>query len=200
MFIELLQQHYKEILGAFAAFLAIYGIVPYIRDAYHQKIKPHLFSWLIWTFLTGVAWAGQWVGNAGPGAWTTFITTLLSLAVVILAMRFGEKNITLSDWVMFLAGVAAIPVWLVTKDPVYAVIIVTFVDVMAFGPTIRKSWHKPKEEGASLYKVNIARHIISVLALTQFTITTALFPLAVCFMNIVLLAVIYRKKFFQPVR
>src|SRR5690606_16045788 len=110
---------------------------------YRGTNKPHMFTWIIWTLLTAIILAAQIVGGAGPGAWSTGAVLLPCIIITVLAIQRGEKNITASDWVMFLAGLAAIPVWLATSNPLWAVIIVVAIDALAFGPTFRKSWFRP---------------------------------------------------------
>jgi len=48
-----------------------------------------------------------------------------------------------ADWYFFLAALAAIPLWLLTRTPLYSVVVVTVIDALAYVPTFRKSWHRP---------------------------------------------------------
>ena len=50
---------YKTILGIIAVIIALAGYVPYFRDIFRGKTKPHAFSWLVWASLTGIAFFGQ---------------------------------------------------------------------------------------------------------------------------------------------
>lgn len=184
----------KLILGVIAAIMSIIGHLPYIISILKGNTKPHLFTWVIWIVMTAIAFAAQIVGGAGPGAWTTGINVVLAVVIAILALKHGEKNITHSDWIMFISGVLAIPLWMVTKDPLWSVILVTVIDALAFGPTIRKSWYKPYEELSFMYGFNIFRHFITLTALAQFSFVTALYPAMLFVMNIVSYAVIKGRR------
>jgi hypothetical protein len=59
----------------------------------------------------------------------------------------------------------------------------TVTDLLAFYPTFRKSYHKPHEEGAFPFFMNALKFMLSLLALENFTLTTALFPGMVTIVN-----------------
>ncbi len=185
---------YKTIFGFIAAIMSIIGHVPYMHSIIKGRTKPHLFTWIIWVVMTIIAFAAQIVGEAGPGAWTTGVNIILCIIIAIMALRFGEKNITRSDWVMFIAGLAAIPLWMMTNNPLWSVILITIIDALAFGPTIRKSWHKPNEEASFMYGFNIFRHMITLAALARFNFLTALYPAMLLVMNIVSFGVIMGRR------
>ncbi len=170
-------------LGLAAAALSVAAHIPYMAGIVRGTNKPHIFTWVIWTLLTVIAYAAQVAGNGGPGAWSTGATIVMCVIITALAWRRGERDIARSDWVMFGAGLAALPVWLATQNPLGSVLIVTAIDALAFGPTIRKSWHKPHQENTTMYGVNILRHVLALAALSRFSLVTALYPAMLLAMN-----------------
>lgn len=46
---------YKLIIAIIAAVLTIIAYIPYFRDIFANKTKPHLFTWLIWGITQGTA-------------------------------------------------------------------------------------------------------------------------------------------------
>lgn len=160
--------------------------IPYLVTTLKGSNKPHIFTWILWTLLTFIAFAAQMAGNAGPGAWVTGITGIICIIITVATFHRGEKNITRSDWIMFIVGMAAIPLWMLTSNPVWSVIIITVIDCIAFWPTFRKSWHKPHEENAFMYGFNIPRHVISIASLSVISITTTLYPAALLLMNVIM--------------
>lgn len=186
----------KELLGLLAVALTIFSLLPYIVDILKKKTKPHLYTWVVWTPLTFMAFFGQVLGDAGPGAWTTGVTAMLCLVILALAIPYGTKNVTKSDnWSLvgvFIAGI----LWLILKNPVASIVLVTLIDVLAFIPTIRKSFKDPHEETLITHELSGAKHFISLFALDRISILTALYPAAVFLANIILVSVIitHRKK------
>jgi hypothetical protein len=89
--------NYKVILGLVAVIIAIVSYIPYFRDIFVGKTKPHLFTWLVWTLLSAIAFFGQIFNQGGAGAWVTGVIAIVSGIIFILAIFTGEKEITFSD-------------------------------------------------------------------------------------------------------
>jgi hypothetical protein len=81
----------------------------------------------------------------------------------------------------FVAALCALPCWFFTNDPLWAVVTLTIVDLMGFGPTIRKAYDHPHEESAIFFALSALRNLLVILALQNYSLTTVLFPAAVGF-------------------
>ena len=101
---------------------------------------------------------------------------IVCFIIAALTFRRGEKHITKSDWIAFIAALAAILVWLFTKEPLWAVVLITMIDSLAFYPTFRKSYIKPHEETVMTWWVNSIKFVFALLALEQVSLVTALYP------------------------
>ncbi len=186
---------YKNVLALTAMGMTIWAHIPYFIETIKGSNRPHIFTWVLWTLLTFIAAAAQVAGNAGPGAWVTITTGIICVAITIVAFHKGEKNITRSDWAMFILGLSAIPIWMMTSDPLLAVIIVSAIDVSAVIPTVRKAWNKPFEENSFMYGFNIPRHVCSIASLHTMSWVTAIYPASLLLMNgVVYLILKIRRK------
>lgn len=184
----------KTILGCIGIVMTVAAHIPYLIETIKGTNKPHIFTWIIWTLLTFIAGAVQYVGNAGPGAWVTIATGLICVVITVVAFKRGEKNITRSDWVMFIAGLVTIPLWVITDSPLWSIILITAIDCSAFYPTFRKSWHKPHEENTFMYGFNIPRHMVSIASIAQLNILTVLYPAALLGMNVVMYVMLKMRR------
>ncbi len=81
---------YKIFLGYLAVIIGIVSYVPYITNIFRGKTKPHAFSWLVWSVLTGIAFAAQVVEHGGAGSWITGSTALTCVVIFILALFKGN--------------------------------------------------------------------------------------------------------------
>ncbi len=61
-------------------------------------------------------------------------------------------------------------------DPLWSVMLVTAIDVLAFWPTVRKSWAFPDEEKAQTYALSTAKYALMLVALDSVNVTTVLYP------------------------
>ena len=59
----------KLLFSLLAIALTFIGFYPYIRGVLKNSIKPHFFSWLIWSLVTLVVFVAQLKEGGGLGAW-----------------------------------------------------------------------------------------------------------------------------------
>ena len=193
-----MESDYKTLLACIAVGMTVVAHIPYLLTTLKGSNRPHLFTWIIWSLLTFIAFAAQVAGGAGAGAWVTGATGVICLIITAAAFRNGEKNITRADWTMFLAGLAAVPAWIMTDDPFWSVVIVVGIDLAAVGPTVRKSWLRPFEENSFMYGFNIPRHVIALGSLQVFSPTTALYPGALLIMNALMYGMLKMRRVYNP--
>lgn len=186
----------KELLALIGIILTIIGYTAYIRSILTGTTMPHPFSWIIWATLTAIAFFAQLSENAGPGAWITGTTAAVSFGIVALAYyKSRDFDITRADWVTFLAGLSAIPLWLVTENPLWAVILITVIDALGFFPTFRKCWDRPGNELPLHYIIAGLKFVLSLAALDTFNLTTTLYPASLVLMNWIFIAMLYWRRY-----
>ncbi|HTR19002.1 MAG TPA: hypothetical protein VMH91_03450 [Candidatus Paceibacterota bacterium] len=184
---------YHAMLGALALVVGVAGYVPYIRDTLKGSTKPHPFTYGIWAFVGAISFVAQILNNAGPGAWVSGIPVLFGIIVAILSVRKGEPP-TKRD-LKFLAGaLAAIVIWRLTDDALYAVLIVIVINVFAVIPTFRKAYGKPDEETALSYSLGALRSVISIPALLSFNAVTLLPPICNIVSNVALVSMLLIRR------
>ena len=182
----------KELLSAAAIALTFGIFFPYIRSIHRGKTKPHVFSWVVWGLGTFIVFLAQLAGRGGLGAWPIGVSGVITAYVALLAYRKrADTVITRTDWMFFFAALSALPFWFLTSDPLWAVVILTAVDVIGFGPTVRRAYHHPHEESVGFFALGAARNVLAICALEYYSLTTVLFPAAVglaCLLLVLLLA------------
>ena len=187
---------YKSILGIIAVVLTFVGFFPYFRSIVQGKAKPHLFSWIIWGLTTMIVFFVQVKEEGGAGSWAIGVSAVTTFVVAILAyFKKSDTHITLLDWFFFVLALASLPFWFFTSDPLWAVVILTIVDVCGFGPTLRKAYDAPFEEDLPFYGLFTVRSVISVIALENYNVATVLFPAVIAISCLLLVIVVaYRRR------
>lgn len=187
---------FKTIVSTVAIVLTFIGYVPYLRDLLNGKTRPHIFSWLIWGIVTSIIFALQISAGAGIGAYVTLAVAGLSFAIFLLGLRNGNRDIKQLDVIFFVLALLTIPLWLVVKQPVLSIVLLSTIDMLGFVPTIRKSWKDPYSETMALYVITTFRHALSILGLLEYNIVTMLFPVTWVFANacFAVLLIVRRKK------
>lgn len=190
----MLMDSYKTLIGIIAIGIAIISYIPYFRDIFSGKTKPHAFSWLVWGVLNAIVFVGQVSDGDGAGSWVVGFTAAVTLSIFVLSLRFGEKDIKAFDWFCLIgAGVSLLP-WLVTNDPLLSVILVTIIDILGFVPTIRKSYNKPHQETLVTYVLSTVKYLLAIVALQNYSWVTVLFPLAMVVVHIFFVALLIIRR------
>ncbi len=187
---------HKEFLGAVAIVLTFIAFAPYIYSILRGKTVPHVFSWVIWGSTTCIVFFALFTEEGGAGAWPIGLSGLISIYVAVLAYtKKSDNTISKIDWLFFILAMASLPLWYITSDPLWAVVILTTVDVIGFGPTFRKAYIYPYEEKLSFFAIFMVRNLIVIMALEQYSISTVLFPAVIAAASLMLiLMVVYRRR------
>jgi hypothetical protein len=185
----------KEILGDLATLLTFVAFAPYVIASLRGTVKPHVFSWVIWTLTTFVVFAAQLQAEGGAGAWSIGWGGLITLIIALIAFwKKTDLSIHPMDWGFFLAALASLPLWYFTNDPLASVVLLTTVDILGFGPTLRHAWRNPYQEQITFYALYVIRNVFSFAALESYSVTTWLFPVAVGIACLPLIGVIVWRR------
>src|SRR5437764_13941355 len=84
----------KELASGAAVAIAVFGTGPYVVGMLRGRIRPHAFTWLVWTVTTMIAFAGQLVGNGGIGAAAAGASALVGVAISGYAFWRGGSALT----------------------------------------------------------------------------------------------------------
>lgn len=184
----------KEWLGIASIALSAIGYSSYILSVLKKHTKPHVFSWGVWALIMSVVFFAQFSQGAGAGAWVTGFSAAMCCVITVLSLWRGEKHITRSDWAAFLGALLTIPLWYITKNPLWAVVLATLVDALAYFPTFRKSWYKPREEHFFTYCMDAVKWIFALCALQNYSLVTLLYPCFLLIANTTLVSMIVWRR------
>jgi hypothetical protein len=165
-----------EIFAALAIIVSLIRPITYLRAIHQGKAKPHTFSWFNWGLVGAITTYAQWQLGGGPSAWIMVVVSVTCFYISYVGLRFGEKNITRTDWYAFIGTLLAIPVWLITQNPFWALVLIVSIDMLSFYPTIRKSWKYPWDEPAHSYGWSGFRYFLMLFAVPAPTFMTLFYP------------------------
>jgi hypothetical protein len=187
---------YKEIFSLIAIVITFLAFFPYIRSIINNSIKPHVFSWVIWGSTTFIVFLAQLKDHGGVGAWPIGFSASITILIAFLAFaKRADVNITATDWLFFIAAMSSLPIWYFSSEPLWAVVMLTTVDVLGFGPTIRKAYEHPYSESLLFFFLFTIRNFCVILALEHYSLTTVLFPAAIMVASLSLLIMVsYRRR------
>lgn len=183
----------KESIAIIASVLAIIGNVPYLVDIFKKRVQPHPYTWLVWSVVSCIIFFGQVARGAGIGALPTAASEIFTIIIFFFSLRYGFKQVRRVDRISLVIALLGIVPWVLTKDPTFSVIIAVTIDLVAFVPTLRKTWSQPKTETPTLYAMNVFRHILMLFSLQAYNVATTLHSIAMITTNSVMTWMILRK-------
>lgn len=184
----------KIILVVIASLLAFARNIPYLIDVAKGRVKPHPYTWFIWTIVSFVVFFGQLAKGAGLGAIPTAVSEGFTIIIFFFSLKYGFKNPPKVDkYFLALALLGLIP-WLITKDPTISVITVVAIDLVAFVPTLRKTFFYPTSETPLLYGSNVLRHSLILSTLGAYNIATMLHSISMIITNSMMVFFIKTRK------
>jgi hypothetical protein len=185
----------SELFGALGLIVTAINYYIYIPSVLRGQTKPHIFSWVIWTALTTVIFLVQVTSGSGPGSWTTGATALACFAITLLCFKYGTPDITTSDKVSFVLGIAAGIAWFLTTTPLLTLLFILLAETLAFYPTFRKSYDRPREEPLACYYLSSLKLALSVGATDNYNFYTLAYPIYFIILYAVyIIMVFYRTK------
>ncbi len=166
-----------------ASILAFVGNIPYLRDVVKRRVKPHPYTWFIWTIVSCVVFLGQVVKGAGIAAIPTAVSEVFTIIIFFLSLKYGFKNPPKIDKFFLVFALVGLIPWLITKDPTVSVVTVVSIDLIAFIPTLRKTYCHPKSETYLLYGSNVLRHSLILASLGAYNVATMLHSISMIITN-----------------
>lgn len=183
----------QAVLGVSALLLNIIGYIPYIRDIFRKIVKPHPYTWAIWTILTSIAAINQ-VLNAGGYSSLFFISTaLLVLLVFILSLRFGIGGASKIDRLCLLLAAILFVYWVTSKDTHISTVFAVIIDGIGAIPTVIKVYHHPESETYIQWTFAGIAGLLTMLAVPRLDWILLIYPVYVFLMNSAIVSI----KYFQ---
>lgn len=184
----------KEAFAIAAALVAVAGNVPYLRDVLRGYVQPHPYTWLVWSTVSMTVFFGMLTKGAGIGALPVAVAEGFTLAIFFFSLKYGFKPIRRVDTVFLIVALAGLIPWFLTKDPTLSVVVAVGIDLVAFAPTLRKTWISPRTETPLLYGSNVLRHGLGLFSLQSYNLATTLHSAVMIAANGLMVLMIFSRK------
>lgn len=188
----------KTIIAIIASILAVIGNLSYLRDILAEKVKPHPYTWFVWSIVSMTTFLGGLAKGAGIGALPTGIAEGFTIIIFIFSLKYLFRGTAghirkIDNYFLAVALVGLIP-WAITHDPTISVVIMVLIDIVAFVPTLKKTWSSPGTENPLLYEMNVTRHILTLFSLQMYNVATVFHSIAMICVNTIMVSFIKKKK------
>ncbi len=181
---------------AVAVVLRLLGNAGYLIGTWKGRVKPNIVSWFFWGVTALVAFAVQISKGAGPEAYVTLAIAVGPLAVFAMIIHRGSYKVNLSysdKWCAALTMFGMV-LWLITNNPVSALLMSILADIASSIPTILKSYLAPHTEHALPYTLSIVSMVVTLLTINNWGITHWAFPAYILLINLTFVVLILMPK------
>lgn len=186
----------KLLFTSLAIVIILASYIPYFRDIFSGRTKPHAYTWLIWTLTQGTAAFAIWYGGGGFAALYLGLALFPVFTTFVLSIFYGTKNITRSDFIILVLALFAILLWWQLSRPLISVIMVSLIDFSGYIPSFRKSFSEPWSETLIFWLMAIISNLLAIFALNEYNLLTLLYLATITSANILLILICFFRRFY----
>jgi len=178
----------QQVLTIVAGILMMAGFIPYIWAILRKGAKPAKASWVIWTILDTITFAGMITKGAVNGQ---MIGTIIGAYITIgLALKFGSPGWTRLDRACLSGAVLGIALWTITANPIAAIVTSCGVAFLGSIPTFVSAWKDPSRENTLAWTLYWLSCVFALAAIPQWTLADALQPITFAAIETIMMVIL----------
>lgn len=167
-----------------AVSLRLFGNVDYIWETIKRHVAPSPVTWFLWGCTNLIAFIAQIQKGFEPSAWATFALCVGPFTIFGITL-VQRANLHLKKFDVFCGAFSIIGIiaWIVTSNPLAALIFSIIGDAFAGMPTIRKAYATPGTERAMPYFLTVLSMIVALMTVKQWEFMHYAFPVYIAIIN-----------------
>lgn len=187
-------ENFPFILGIAASIIGLAGFIPYITSILSGRTVPHRTSWFVWSALGVVTAASYFASGARESALLPGVNAVAHIAVAGLSLKYGTGGWSRMDK-LFLAGAAlGIVLWLLTSNPVTALVVTIVVEAIGAIPTILKTYKAPASEDKRAWALFLTANTLNLAAVSPRTVVLLAYPVYSFTASLVMAAIAWLRR------
>lgn len=187
----------RAICSTIAALMILGCFIPYANDIIKGKVKPARATRIMFALLMIIVLLQQYTLHNGWLVAVTWGDAIGSLAILLLAFKYGIGGLCKVELLCYILLIVDVMIWLTTKNALLALHLSVVADMIAFTPTVLKTWRYPNTETPLFFAVGTVAPLLNIMAAGNYTYRALLFPFYLALVNGIQLAVIYRSTLSQ---
>ena|SRR3989344_4499407 len=190
---------YIVFLGAGIQFL---GGAAYVRDTLRGRTQPNRVTWFLWMVAPFIGTAAAVTDGVGWVILPVFMAGFVPLLVFVSSFinKRAYWKLGIFDYGCGAFSVLALILWVLTQEPLVAIIFAIIADGFAALPTLVKSWNHPETETIWPYATTIVGAFLGFLAVKTWSISEYAFSVYLIFICGAILLAIWRERLMLLVR
>jgi hypothetical protein len=169
---------WHAVVGVISGLIFVGSVIPYILSMIHGTTRPNLITWILWTLIEAIVVGAQFYAGASWSIMLPIAGLATSGDVVFIGLQgYHYHQRTMFDVICLCLGLVAIVTWLLTNNPLTAIIFSIMADFIAAVPTILKSYQDPHSESMEAFLLVFMAAILSLISTSRFDLANTLWPL-----------------------
>ncbi|TSC63286.1 MAG: hypothetical protein Athens041674_214 [Parcubacteria group bacterium Athens0416_74] len=174
----------------------------YIWSTYKGRTQPNRVTFFMWAVAAFIATAAALAEGAGWAALPVFMSGFMPF--VIFLTSFANPNaywkLGTFDYACGVLSALALVLWVVTSDPLVAMVFAIAADAAAGVPTVIKAYRYPETEHFGAYAGSTLNNILIFFIVPTYTFATVAFPAYFITICSITLFGVYRKRLIRLLR
>ncbi|HET9411422.1 MAG TPA: hypothetical protein VFO38_01075 [Candidatus Saccharimonadales bacterium] len=184
------------IFGLLAAIFSTMQYIPYIFNVLKGKTQPQRAGWFIWFVLGIVMFVSQLAKGGEASLWIVLVHIVGNGLIFLLSFKYGDKSgFSRRDYYTLIAAAFGIVLWVITNEPVLALLIAIAVDALGAVLIGIKAYKRPFEETLMTWVLGAVAGVCSILAVKDMSSVLVIYPIyAALNAGLIAAVVIVRRK------
>jgi hypothetical protein len=185
----------KFYLGILAGVVSFVAYIIYFRSILKGHSKPNRITWWIWTFMGGVLALSYYASGARDTIWSPIVEFIGPFITALFSIKYGEGGVVDKTDVFCLAGgVLSIVLWILTGNPIVALMLNIAIDQFALIPTIKKSFLRPEGESFWAWAGTGMGDLLNILAIDKIVFSIIVYPVFMLIDDIIIVWLLRKEK------
>lgn len=180
------------LFSSISGILLIVSQASYIASILGGYAKPSRATWIIWTALIWLAAAAMYASGALNVQITIFCAG--DTLILLLSAFYGAPGWSKLDIGLLIVAAFGVALWVLTNNPLYALLISMLVNAIGSIPTYVKTWHAPEQEDLRAWVLVTFSSFFQALAIPAWTIADALQPILFTMLSMPMVWLILRRR------
>jgi hypothetical protein len=156
---------FSDVCGVLSIGFSVLSGAPYLYSIIKGKTKPHQLTWIVYTIVNGVVVVSQYLEGARNSVLISEFYFVYCAIVVFLSIKYGVRNTSKYDRILFAMSIATLVVWAFTKNNDLAIWLTAVIDTLATAMLMLKVHLHPKSEALTPWITGTVAYVFSCLSL-----------------------------------
>jgi hypothetical protein len=182
------------VLGVLAGVIGVADTIPYVRDIFRGRTRPHRGTWLIWGVLAIVVCLSQ---RADGASWSLIMAgtqAVVTSLIFVLAIRHGEGGVSTTDLVLIAIAGGGVIGWIVAEEPIVATICVVAADLIGAALMLPKTYRDPGSETLATFALASLGGALAAGAVGVVDVSLLMYPIYYFAVNGAIALLIYQRR------